>query len=118
MKFRYGIHPPSYALGRNEQYYSKMAAQAASKGSGSRSKMLMMRAAPEITRQIISLRMPPHSRKASSVRINFVSFICFLISLFCTHTGFPISATLIIPIGVYAVKFHKETICTCFPERS
>ena len=27
MKFRYGIHPPSYALGRNEQYYSKMAAQ-------------------------------------------------------------------------------------------
>ena len=44
-----------------------IATQAASKGKGSKSKMLMIRAIPEMTRRQISFLTPPHSSKVSSL---------------------------------------------------
>ena len=61
-----------------------IAAQAASKGSGSRSKILHKRAIPEITSRITSFRIPPISSSSSSFRIAF--FISYVSSSY-THIG-------------------------------
>ena len=59
-----------------------MAIHAISNGKGSILSRLQITAAPEITRKVISLGMPPHSSSCSSFSIR-----CFILGPFSIHKG-------------------------------
>ena len=77
-----------------------IAIHAASKGSGSRSKILISKAIPEMAKNRISRFIPPHSSNSSSFFISILPLLHSASGRLSPETDY----RLIIPIGVWVVK--------------